>query len=108
MGLDNYDVYGMVKSSVVKVQILHLSMAVFCKIRFYRRKKTGEMKEEVGRGWSWASPKTAGMCCLAVSKTCLHTSHLCPHQCGKHAGDVLELFLAYDFWCLLMEMKNWA
>lgn len=41
------------------------------------------MKEEVGGDWGWAGPKIAGVRCLAVSNSCLPTSHLCPHQCGR-------------------------
>lgn len=42
------------------------------------------------------------------SKSCFHASLLCPHQCGRHAGDVLELLVAQEFWCLLTEMNNWT
>lgn len=72
MGFANYDVYGLVKNSLSGTSDLHLSMAIFCKMRFYRSRESGAVREEVGRGWSWASPKIAGVCHLAFSKSCFH------------------------------------
>lgn len=66
MGFDNYGVYGTVKNSLSETSDLHLSMAILCKIRFYG-KSTLEMREEVDRGWSWASPEIAGVCYFAFS-----------------------------------------
>lgn len=34
MGFDNQDIYGIVRNSVTETSDLHLSMAIFCNIKF--------------------------------------------------------------------------
>lgn len=92
MGFVNHDVYGLVKNSVSETSDLHLSMAVFCKMRFSGSRESGGVREEVGRGWSWASPKIAGVCHLAFSKSCFH---VCSYI---SVANMQEMFWSF-LWC---------
>lgn len=49
MGFYSYVVYSTVQNSVRESSDLHLSMAVFCKISYYRSRESEEVREEVDR-----------------------------------------------------------
>lgn len=60
VGFDNYNIYGTVINSVSETSDLHLGMSRFCQIRFSRSSESGEVREEVDRGWSRANCRISG------------------------------------------------